>query len=90
MLAGAGEEIAQDGHAQLAAADDRGEGQAGLALEVHLALAQQADGVAGEVELVEVDVLALDAEIDVALAEGVGVGARMLRIFSMEIISGSS
>ena len=45
-----------------------------VALEVHFALAQQADGVALEIQLVEIDVFALDVEVDVALAEGVGVG----------------
>ena len=64
LLAGAAEDLLDHGQIQLAAADRGVERQSDRRLEIHLALAAKADGVAVEVDAVEVDVFALDAVVD--------------------------
>ena len=74
LLAGAAKDFFNYRQVQFAAADDGVKVQFDVGLEIHLALAQQADGVAVEIDAVEIDVLAFDAVIHRAGAEGVAVG----------------
>ena len=74
LPAGVPQHGAQHGQLKFLAAAERMKREIDLPVEVHLSLAEQADGVAGERHVIDQDVFPLNAKIDVALGESRAVG----------------